>query len=993
VKHSSLFILTALATLGSAPVQAQSIRPNPGFNSSSIPANDDGSSGLEPLGFTINFFGKLRSSGYVNNNGNITFDNPLATYTPFGLVKTEREIIAPFFADVDTRAGALVTYGRDTVNGHQAFGANYINVGYFAKHSDKLNSFQVVLIDRSDTGAGNFDIEFNYGHILWETGDASGGVGGYGGVPATVGWSNGDPDSSYQLPGSLISGQFLDGGPHALFRQTVNASGKAAVPGRLIYRARDGQISPGLSITSSILPDAVLAQSYFTNLTATGATGALRWTLTPDVTAPPGLTVSQDGKVTGVPNDTGTYSFTLSVTANTEDGELTAYQRGSITIHPAVISILTTCPLEGGSVGRPYSVALRATGSSSGYSWSVNDRYSLPSGIGLSPDGVLAGTPFVPGTYIFDLSARSLGSTDSQPAHQLCHLTISPAAVRLASGCTLPKGTVDVPYSQLLSASGGIAPYRYQLIGQLPAGLALAPDGQIAGTPRSAVSFPFELSVRDAAGTQTAQDCSITVDPPAFDVSSACPLPAGKTGAAYNAKLPSAYTWSLNGTLPAGLELSPDGTVSGTPMTAGPFRFLLVATDGGGNQVAQACSLLVARGPLGVGGCPLPDASAGKDYQTSLTGLGGSAPYFFTIAGALPAGMNFSSLGVLSGVATAPGLYPFDVTVREGSGQTFTQACRLNVNPTVLRITSCPLPKAQLGQSYAARVSAEGGLAPYRFEFLGFLPDGLRAGSDGSVTGTPQALGGQSFQVRLTDSQNSTVNSACSVNVALPPIPQIRITGLPATAAPASTNVAVTVEIDNTYTQPIEGQVDLSIQPDTRSSEGAANQADPRLSFANGQPTAKFSIAPGSKQVKLPLVSTGTVASTVTLALSHLRSAGVDLPLFPSAQKFSIVPSAPVVTSACYSRTPTGVNFEVNGYSTTRELKRADVSIGTEKLQIDLAGLATDFFAAPVSIRNGGTFALTVPRDMTMGTTVPEISMQVYNTIGGAGARTLTGCQ
>src|SRR5579864_8019627 len=181
MKRSSIAIVLASALLGGYAAQAQAIRTNPGFNSKILAANDDGSAPLESLGFTINFFGKLRSSTYVNNNGNITFDSSLATYTPFGLDSTQREIIGPFFADVDTRnpASKVVTYGQDTINGHRAFGANFIHVGYYNAHADKLNSFQVVLIERTDTGDTNFDIEFNYAKIQWETGDASGGVGGY----------------------------------------------------------------------------------------------------------------------------------------------------------------------------------------------------------------------------------------------------------------------------------------------------------------------------------------------------------------------------------------------------------------------------------------------------------------------------------------------------------------------------------------------------------------------------------------------------------------------------------------------------------------------------------------------------------------------------------------------------------------------------------------------------------------------------------------------
>jgi hypothetical protein len=206
----------------------QAVRNLPGFLTGSVPRNDDGSSPLQPLGFNINFFGKNRSQVYVNNNGNVTFDNSLSTFTPFGLTSTRREIIAAFFADVDTRPARskLVTYGLDTVNGRTAFGVNYVDVGYYNTHDDKLNSFQLILIDRSDLGPGNFDIEFNYNRVSWETGDASGGAGGLGGVPAAVGWSNGtgEPGTSFELDGSLIPGSFLDNGNRSLIRNRLSST-------------------------------------------------------------------------------------------------------------------------------------------------------------------------------------------------------------------------------------------------------------------------------------------------------------------------------------------------------------------------------------------------------------------------------------------------------------------------------------------------------------------------------------------------------------------------------------------------------------------------------------------------------------------------------------------------------------------------------------------------------------------------------------------------
>jgi hypothetical protein len=362
----------------------------------------------------------------------------------------------------------------------------------------------------------------------------------------------------------------------------------------------------------------------------------------------------------------------------------------------------------------------------------------------------------------------------------------------------------------------------------------------------------------------------------------------------------------------------------------------------------------------------------------------------------LPPGISLSTTGFISGSTTAAGSYPFSVMVREAGGQTFTQACSLNVAPSMLHITTaCPLPDAKLGQGYSAQLQAAGGVAPYQFDFFGFVPEGLQVSGDGSLSGTPTALGGEAFLVRVTDAQNKTATSQCSVGVALPAVPQISITGLPTVAAPAATNVAVTARLSGTYTQPIYGQFNLNVLPNTQSSEAGANQADPRLRFSNGQAAMYFVIPAGSTQVTLPLVSTGTVASTVVVSLDKLGSNNVNLPLHPTPAIFSIAQAAPVMTSACYTRTQTGVNVQVNGYSTTRDLTRAEVTIGAVSFKTDVNGIASGYFADPLTIRAGGSFALTLPYQLDIGTTdtISSASINLFNTVGGAGSRTMQLCQ
>ena len=134
-----------------AHAAATAMRDISGFSYlTTLAANDDGSTGSTSLGFGANFFGKTYSNLFINNNGNVTFDSALSTYTPFDLTSTSRVIIAPYFSDVDTRIGNEVRYGRGTVDGHNAFAVNWPGVGCYDKITTVLNYFQVILIDRSD---------------------------------------------------------------------------------------------------------------------------------------------------------------------------------------------------------------------------------------------------------------------------------------------------------------------------------------------------------------------------------------------------------------------------------------------------------------------------------------------------------------------------------------------------------------------------------------------------------------------------------------------------------------------------------------------------------------------------------------------------------------------------------------------------------------------------------------------------------------------------
>ena len=244
---STLRRAATLGALAATMLPAQAIRNTGAFTLNQLARNDDESTGLVNTGFTFNLFGLTQNQLFVNNNGNVTFTEALDQFTPDPIAGGGLAILAPFWADVDTRneLSGITAYGTGVIGGRNAFAVNWFDVGYYASRADLLNTFQLIMIDRSDTGAGNFDFEFNFAKVLWDTGEASDGVNGLcpaegPRTPARVGWANGGT-ATVELAGSNVCGAFLDGASNALISNSLNSSG---VLGRYVWNVRNGVIQP-----------------------------------------------------------------------------------------------------------------------------------------------------------------------------------------------------------------------------------------------------------------------------------------------------------------------------------------------------------------------------------------------------------------------------------------------------------------------------------------------------------------------------------------------------------------------------------------------------------------------------------------------------------------------------------------------------------------------------------------------------------------------------
>jgi hypothetical protein len=198
--------------------------------------NDDGSSALINLPFTFDFYGNAYNSLYINNNGNISFVSPYMTWTANSFPDSSYNMIAPFWGDVDTRGG-MDSLGNLLGNGGNvwykvtptALIINWNQVGYFNMHNDLVSTFQLIISNGSDSlvSAGG-NVSFCYEDMQWTTGDASSGIGGFGGTPATVGVNVGNGTDYFQVGQFVQSGISFDG-------PTNNFDGVDFLDGQEIY--------------------------------------------------------------------------------------------------------------------------------------------------------------------------------------------------------------------------------------------------------------------------------------------------------------------------------------------------------------------------------------------------------------------------------------------------------------------------------------------------------------------------------------------------------------------------------------------------------------------------------------------------------------------------------------------------------------------------------------------------------------------------------------
>ncbi len=667
---------------------------------------------------------------------------------------------------------------------------------------------------------------------------------------------------------------------------------------------------------------------------------------------------------------------------------------------PSPLTISTT-PLPQGVVSTPYSGTLGVSGGTSPYTWSVTTG-QLPAGLSLAANtGIISGTPTASGNYSFGVTVVDSGSSP-QSASSTVSISVgaAPANVTalIVNTSSLPSGTIGTGYSASLQASGGTAPYTWSFVsGNFPGGLSLNPStGTISGTPTAIGTVSLTVAVADSSSPVQTKSVtlSITIAPQGLAIATSA-LPSGTVGTAYSTVLQatggaSPYTWSVSGSLPAGLSLaSSTGIISGTPTAAGTAN--LTATVADAENPAQTksvtLSLVVVPSTLTITSSALPGGTQNSTYSTALQATGGTGSYTWSISsGSLPAGLSLaSSTGVISGKPTGNGSFSFGVTAKDAGSPAQTASATVTLTVVqagaALAIGTASLPAGVPNQAYSTTLSATGGTSPYTWSLTsGTLPSGLGlAASTGIISGNPTASSTTSLTFKVVDSSSPAQSKAVTLSLVVAPTAlSITTSSLPSgTNGTTYSNLMQAMGGTTPYTWSISGG-SLPAGLTLSSSTGLISGTPTTTGTSSFTVSVKDAGSPAtqSTSVKLSIVIAAAPPAPLTISTTGLSSGTKGSSYASSLQAGG--GTTPYAWSISAGSLPAGLTLS----STTGLISGTPTGTGTSSFTATVTDAGSP--AQTQSVKLSIVVAAPTPTALTVGTTLPS------GTVGTAYSSSIT---
>lgn len=510
-------------------------------------------------------------------------------------------------------------------------------------------------------------------------------------------------------------------------------------------------------------PPATVGLPYSGAVSVTGGTAPYHCVLASGA-MPAGLTLGSDCVINGTPLVAGTTSIGVTATDSTNPANITT-ATVTVTVQSPLITLTITAPPVA-VVGVPYVGTILVAGGTAPYQCTLVSG-TLPNGLTMGSDCVITGTPQTPGT-----STVGITVTDSANPANTKTTTVNITVIGSLLTLTItapPVAVVNVPYVGLVTVVGGIAPYTCTVAsGTLPAGLTLNSNCVITGTPTTAGVSTVNITATDSANPANTKTSPVTITVQGSLITLTLTAPGvGVVNVPYVGVIlvlggTPPYTCSVSsGTLPPGITLHSDCTLSGTPTSAGTFSVNVAVHDSASpvNSTVAAVPITILGATSSLTLTGPANATVSTPYSGAIGVTGGTAPYTCALnSGSLPAGLTMAPSCAITGTPTTAGTSTFNVTATDSASpaKTGTANIVMTVNPISPLTLTGGLPNATLGVAYTQTLQATGGLPPYTYTVTsGSLPAGLSLSSTGVVSGTPTAVGASSFTITATDSQTT----------------------------------------------------------------------------------------------------------------------------------------------------------------------------------------------------------------------------------------------